>query len=502
MSGLIASIERRPQAAFGAFLVLHFLVWTALPALVYPNLPLDLIEALTYGREWQLGYDKLPPLPWWMIELVYRTVGVDVAFYALAQLAVLAAFALVWATARPLVGAVGALVAVLILDGMHYFNYTAAKFNHDVIQLPLWALAGYAFHAGLKQGRTIDWVWLGLAVGVSLWAKYFVVVLAVPLALFLLIDRDARKALATPGPWIAFALAALIMLPHLVWLVRNDFLPFAYASARAAPTRGLIDHVIHPVIFAGSQVLFLLPALLIAAALIWPRPKVTAAAAADDFDRRIIGWLAFGPVATTIALSALSGRGTVAMWGYPLWLFLGLWIALTARTAIEPARLARVTASWVAVFVLFALAFIANYAVLPAIDHRYRAVLYPGDRLADEIARRFRAATGRPLVYVIGTMWDGGNVAHYAREQPRVLIDGDPRRAPWIDLGDLRSKGAAVVWTGGDPTVMPVGLRRIAGDAQVQAPFTLPFRRGDGTLTVGWAILRPQPAFAFLRPPT
>ena len=35
--------------------------------LLYPNLPLDLIEALTYGREWQLGYDKLPPLPWWLV---------------------------------------------------------------------------------------------------------------------------------------------------------------------------------------------------------------------------------------------------------------------------------------------------------------------------------------------------------------------------------------------------------------------------------------------------
>jgi hypothetical protein len=43
---------------------------------------------------------------------------------------------------------------------------------------------------------------------------------------------------------------------------------------------------------------------------------------------------------------------------------------------------------------------------------------------------------------------------------------------------------------------MPVGLRGIAGDAQVQPPFTLPFRRGEGTLTVGWAILRPQPTFA------
>jgi hypothetical protein len=220
------------------------------------------------------------------------------------------------------------------------------------------------------------------------------------------------------------------------------------------------------------------------------------AATADAFDRRIVTLLAFGPAVATAALSALTGRGTIAMWGYPLWLFLGLWIVLTARNAIEPARLARIGAVWAAVFVIFAAAFVASYAVLPGIDHRYRAVFFPGDRLADELARRYRAATGRPLVYVIGDMWDGGNVAHYAREQPRVLIDGNPRRAPWIDLGDLRSKGAVVVWTDGDPAVMPVGLRGIAGDAQVQPPFTLPFRRGEGTLTVGWAILRPQPTFA------
>ncbi len=76
---------------------------------------------------------------------MYRSFGVDAAYYALAQAAVVIAFALVFATARPLVGATGALVAVLIIDGMHYFQYTAVKFNHDVIQLPFWALAGYAF---------------------------------------------------------------------------------------------------------------------------------------------------------------------------------------------------------------------------------------------------------------------------------------------------------------------------------------------------------------------
>ncbi|HMD73515.1 MAG TPA: hypothetical protein VKG05_06615, partial [Steroidobacteraceae bacterium] len=100
---MFSTVERRPQLAFAVFLALHFLVWTALPTLLYANLPLDLIEALIYGREWQLGYDKLPPLPWWMIEILHRFVGRDVAYYALAQLAVIGAFAGVWLTARSIV---------------------------------------------------------------------------------------------------------------------------------------------------------------------------------------------------------------------------------------------------------------------------------------------------------------------------------------------------------------------------------------------------------------
>src|SRR5262247_436335 len=124
-------IVAAPGRAMAAILVLHAVVWTALPALLYANLPLDLIEALTYGREWQLGYDKLPPLPWWLVEIVYRVFGRDVFFYLLAQATVVAAFVAVWAMARKLVGGVGALVAIMITDGLHFFHFTAVKFNHD-----------------------------------------------------------------------------------------------------------------------------------------------------------------------------------------------------------------------------------------------------------------------------------------------------------------------------------------------------------------------------------
>ncbi len=497
LPSLPAWIEQHPGGAFAVFCVLHAAVWTVLPALLYPNLPLDLIEALTYGQEWQLGYDKLPPLPWWLVELAYRTVGHDFAYYALAQIAVLTAFWFVFLTARPLVGPLGALVAVAIIDGLHYFNYTAAKFNHDVIQLPFWALAGYAFHAGLRRGRLIHWALLGLAVGLSLWSKYFVVVLAAPLALFLLADRDARKSLATPGPYVAVAVALVVTAPHLLWLAVNDFLPFRYVQARATLPRGLLDHILHPGYFALSQAFYLVPALLIALPLFWPRAPKTEPAP-EDFDTRIVSLLAFGPVATLLLLSAATGRGTVALWGYPLFLFVGLWLVMAARRRIEGLRLARVAVLWIAVTLVYGTVFVANYGVLPAYDHRYRAVHYPGDALADALSKRFRAATGQPLAYVIGPMWDGGNVGHYAAERPRVLIDGDPARAPWIDLGDLRSKGAVVLWTDSDPRVMPIRYRNIASEAQVQEPFRLPYRRGDHEVSVGWAILRPQPVHAEL----
>src|ERR1700728_868686 len=139
MAGLIEAVERRPRAVLAVFLAIHALVWTALPSLLYKNLPLDVIEAMTYGREWQAGYDKLPPLPWFLAEIAYRIFGTDDALYALSQGAVVVAFALVWLTARPLIGTAGAFAAVLIIDGMNYFNTSATKFNHNVAELPLWA---------------------------------------------------------------------------------------------------------------------------------------------------------------------------------------------------------------------------------------------------------------------------------------------------------------------------------------------------------------------------
>jgi len=86
-------------------------------------------------------------------------------------------------------------------------------------------------------------------------------------------------------------------------------------------------------------------------------------------------------------------------------------------------------------------------------------------------------------------MWDGGNLAHYSPDQPQVLIDGEPARAPWIDLNDLAINGGVVVWTE-EPYTLPEPYAAVAPNAVLQPPITLPMRRGNGEVTIGWAIIR------------
>jgi hypothetical protein len=183
------------------------------------------------------------------------------------------------------------------------------------------------------------------------------------------------------------------------------------------------------------------------------------------------------------------------MWGYPLWLFLGLWLVMHVRP-LERVTLWRITFLWGLIFTGFVVAFVVAYDVRPRFEQRYVAVLFPGRQLGEEMTRRYRAMTGQPLAYVISTMWVGGNIGRYSSDHPRVLIDGLPHRAPWIDLGDLRAKGAVVVWTDSDPNVLPREYRAIADDAEIQPGFTLPMQRGTNTVLVGWALLRPRPVVA------
>jgi hypothetical protein len=254
-----------------------------------------------------------------------------------------------------------------------------------------------------------------------------------------------------------------------------------------------MGHVTRPLIFAVGQLFWLVPSLLIALPLIVPPAKAKTKPAAT-IDQQIVTLLVFGPCILLLASSLISGRGLITMWGYPFWLFFGLWLVMTARTAMNHDRLSWVTGLWSVAMACYATAFVFAYAVKPNFDDHYLAAVFPGSALAADTAKGFRAATGQPLRYVISDMWIGGNIHHYDPDHPRTLIDGLPARAPWIDLQDLRASGAVVAWTGPPADKVPQQFSKIAVGAQPQPPLELPMRWGKGGVTINWAILKPKTA--------
>ena len=92
VAAAVEFVRREPAKVLAAVLALHVLIWTVIPLLICPNLQLDLVEDLALGKEWQLGYWKHPPLPWWTADIAYRLTGQIDAVYVLGPLAVAVCF--------------------------------------------------------------------------------------------------------------------------------------------------------------------------------------------------------------------------------------------------------------------------------------------------------------------------------------------------------------------------------------------------------------------------
>ena len=78
----------------------------------------------------------------------------------------------------------------------------------------------------------------------------------------------------------------------------------------------------------------------------------------------------------------------MALWGYPLWLFLGLWIVLNRFPRARDALAHRFL--WGVIFIGTAVVFVVDYSISQRFRPRYSAVIYPGKQLGAEMSRRYR----------------------------------------------------------------------------------------------------------------
>ena len=474
LAAAVAFARREPGKVLALVLGVHVLLWTTIPILVSLNLQLDLVEDLALGKEWQLGYWKQPPLAWWVGEAAYRFTGQIDAVYALGALGVVICIYGVWLLARETIGAFEGLIAVLALEGVHYYNFSAVKFNTDQMQLPFWAFTGLFFYRAVKRGRTLDWILAGAFLAGAFWSKYAAFVLALTLGSFLLADPVARRAWRTPGPYLMALAFAVVIAPNMWWLIQHDFLPFQYVDTRAKIAIHWYQYITYPLLWVGSQALNLLPAAGLMALAYrdgsFRRRELSDGAA---FDRRYLTWLALGPFLATTAIGAGLGRLVVAMWGYPLWLFAPLALLMWLGPVSDVAPLRRFAGAFAAVFVAVPITYAAIEIGEPFVRDRPRADQYPGRLLADILTRDWHERYGTTLTYVGGSEFLANNVAVYSPDRPHVVAHGETRLSPWIDPADLRRRGAVLVWQPGQSGADIKTLHANFGDFQIEPALVL-----------------------------
>jgi 4-amino-4-deoxy-L-arabinose transferase-like glycosyltransferase len=453
-------IRDRFDAVALALIVGHGLYWSFMPALTTGTFPLDTGEALFWGREWQFGYHKHPPLMAWLAESGVAAFGRSLfAVYLVPQLCTAAAFAATWWLARRLLSSAGALLAVASLMVLLPFTVGSPTFNANVALLPFWAWTIAFAWAALERNTAWSWTRLGFVVGLGFLAKYSILILCAAIALYVLLTPSRRWVFSSRGPWLAVAVAVVVASPHLCWLALAGGLPLAYAGSSKA-----VSHVPEALsqfaLFVAHQGLIYLPLVVIA--VVWaiasgrgvPALRVSPGAL-DRQPLRFLLFASFAPVAITLAAALSSGQKTPMSWGDCFPIAAGL-LAVLAWPWLECDVLAARTPR-IALCAFVALALVLCAA--PAIRLRGWGSLgfAPPKTAFDGVGHgalvdAFWAKHGQgPLRYQVSHFGDaddralGSSTAFFSRHRPSVFDAADVRRSPWIDLADYGRRGGVLV---------------------------------------------------------
>jgi 4-amino-4-deoxy-L-arabinose transferase-like glycosyltransferase len=496
--------ESCARHGFWVFAAIHLVLWTVVPLWIQPNPPLDTVEVVAWGHEWQLGYQKHPPLVAWLAEGA-RLIGGPSGLwpiYLLGQLCVVTAFWAVWRLGLEVADPPLALAAVLVLEATGRYTWMTLEFNHSLVDLPCFALSALFVYRALVDRRRRWWLAAGAAFGVGVMVKYTILLLGAAMIVFVLSNREARRRAAGPGPYLALGVAALIVLPHAVWLVASGFPTIAYVAERGRSHASVAGRIVNPLDFLGRQLLmleFLLIALLLLVA--WPL-RIRSLDAPGRFTRQFLLAIGLGPGLILALVSVVTGMQLRPAWGMPLWSALGVLVLFCLDTRPRPLMLRRAVLACALFGVINVLLALAEGVAGPYVKAKGFRTHFPGRQLAARVVEAWDQRFAAPLPLVAGERWLAGNVAFYAPSRPSVLTGGglgsatlDETACPWTSIADFKSRGGVLVWSADrEGAALPAELRAHFPEAEMLPTLTLPWQTGAPVkpVHIGVAIVAPR----------
>ena len=400
------------------FLFAHLIVWTLIPSLSNTNLPLDTIEALAWGSNLDWGYNKHPPFSAWSVEFFYKIFGnQDWAYYFLSQIFVISAFFIIFKFSEDFFqNKILSLISVLLLEGIYFYNFTTPEFNVNVCQLPFWALAVYYCWRGIKQNDNVSWLLLGLFAALGVLSKYLFIYLLVAIDVFfiyLIINKKFNFKC-----FISIISFLIVFLPHLIWLINNNYTTIAYAFHRTGIENSNFfeAHLLYPLIFLGKQIGILIP-FFIMFFFIVTNFKIKM----NYRDKKLLFLISIVivPVILMLLTSFITGARIRTMWMTSFYLFIGVFFVYIFQTKINLEKFKNF-------FLIFLFLFIFSptaYYLISSTQTNKRTD-YPGKKISQIVQTQWDKNFSNKIEIVVGSgwingRWYAGNLSYHLESRPR-----------------------------------------------------------------------------------
>ncbi|WP_019141524.1 glycosyltransferase family 39 protein [Noviherbaspirillum massiliense] len=214
-SGLI-----RSGRGFLLCLAAYFVLQVAFRIGLAAPLSFDEAEQILMSQQLRLGYGTQPPLYYWLQWCLFQMFGVNLfALAALKNLLLFSLYVCIYFTAKPLVGAGGAMAASASLLLMPQFSWEAQRdLTHTVLSTAIAAATLWLYFTLVRRPAMWRHALMGLLVGLGLLSKYNFAVFLAGLATASLLVAHYRQVLWNRRMLLAAGVALLIFLPHAVWL--------------------------------------------------------------------------------------------------------------------------------------------------------------------------------------------------------------------------------------------------------------------------------------------
>ena len=402
---------------FFIFALSHLIIWTIVPSITNNNLPLDTIETLAWGSNLDWGFDKHPPMSAFFIEVFYKIFGAqDWAYYLLSQIFVLIAFYYVFKFASEILKNINlALISILLIESIYFYNFTTPEFNVNVCQLPFWSLVVYYSWRiySSKDIKLSDCFLVGIFAAIGFLSKYLFIYLLISIDLLFIYLIFFKKTKKFDFKYlITLEVFLVLLIPHFIWLNNNDFVSIFYGLKRTGLEESvLLDHIKYPLIFLYKQIGILIPFFFLVFLI---TKKIYFKFNLNDQKLLFLIFINLVPLILIFTTSLVTGSKIRTMWMTPFYLFFGVFIVYLLKSRINFKQINSFLMGFL--FLFFLSPMIYAYISISQSDKRTD---YPGKEIALKTQIIWDQDFDKEIQFVTGDEWKAGNLSYHLKSRPK-----------------------------------------------------------------------------------